>query len=329
MPGADADTALCDQDPGALLGHWCELDNDCCDTQLCLAAQCAPQPGACATNDECPVGFTCEAGNCVACVNDLDCPSDQECVDGVCVPATCADTVPDLAGAWSFHSRLDVSEAVSDFVLALGDAAAEACDWLGMWGWAIDLPAWAPDLICLVGDIVLLMHDMQVDHRITFQASGPVTWSSSDQWLHLIFDPDGRHVEVDPALLECPITVDDFTTTYSCDVIYFDRHDVHMPLNGLVQLLLDALACGAMGDSFGCGWDAALDAVCADITDPALHATCVSLIGMLVIPDPCLEFTDMTLAGTGELSAPDAMAGDWAGTLYGDDFSGTFTATRP
>lgn len=330
--GADAGAFapdVCLTNPDAKLGAWCEFDPDCCGEQLCLAGQCSPPPGPCATNDDCPVGFLCSGGTCVACVTDLDCAGDASCLDGVCTPVTCPDGTPDLVGTWQFRSQLDVSAATSDFVLDLGDAAAEACEWLDDWGFLLDLPAWGPDLICLIGDLTLLLHDMDVEHRTVITETGPVTWHATDTWTRVIFDPGGRNVEVDPADLECPIVVDDFDVTYSCGVIYLDRHHVDLALNGLVQLLLDVVACQAMEHSWGCSWDAALDQVCASIGDPALYATCVGLIAALVIPDPCFSPTDMTLAGTATITGAGQMAGDWAGTLGGDDFTGTFTATRP
>jgi hypothetical protein len=319
----------CDTDPASRLGGWCEFAAECCEGQVCLSAQCA-EVGliACTTHDDCPVAYLCVEGTCQGCASDLDCGPFAVCIDGVCEGDTCPDTAPAIAGVWDFDSRLNVTEAVSDFVLTIGDAAAEACDWIDDFGFLAGLPAWAPDLICLIGDIVALMHDMEVEHTTTIVDIGPVTWSARDHWDRVVFDPDGDAIAVDPDDMECPITVDNFEVTYSCGLFYLDRHEVHLAVNGLVMLLLDAAACIAMDHAWGCGWDAALDQVCAGIDDPFLRSTCEGLLAELVIPDPCFSPTTMTLAGTALPTGPDALVGDWAGTLGGDDFTGTFTANR-
>ena len=181
--------------------------------------------------------------------------------------------------------------------------------------------------MCLVADITAFMDDMEVEHVIRMTAADDVTWSATDTWTQVTFDPDGERLEVDPARLECPIEVDDFTVRWSCGDTYLDRHDVHLPVNGLVKLALDAAACGAMGDAWGCSWDAAMDELCAGL-DPFLAAACEEIVDALVIPDPCFEVNTMTLAGTAEPAGADALVGDWAGTLDGEDFTGTFEAAR-
>jgi hypothetical protein len=315
-PVVAAHDDLCET-PEKMLGAWCEMDGDCCEGQACVSGQCAPPPDEpCADHDDCPVGFECVDGGC-------------ECVGEHCDDLDCPDAPPRLAASWNFDSRLDVSEAVADWILWIGDAAAVGCDWVDDIGWLAGLPAWAPDLLCLVADITAFMHDMEVEHLVRMTAGADdVTWTASDTWTHVTFDPDGDPVEIDPRRLECPVEVDDFSVRWSCGDTYLDRHEVHVPVDGLVKLALDSVACGAMGDEWGCSWDAAMDELCAGIDDPFLLGACEEIVDSLEIPDPCVDINTMTLAGTATSPADGSLVGNWAGTLDGGDFDGTFEATR-
>ncbi len=316
-PGlADNHDELC-EDPERMVGAWCEFTEDCCEGQECVAGLCGPPRDGdpCEDHADCPAGDLCIDGLC-------------DCVGEHCDDLDCPDEAPRLAGSWDFESRLNVSEAVDDWILWIGDAAAEGCDWVDEVAWLVDLPAWAPDLLCLVADITRFMNDMEVAHVTRFAAIDDVTYTATDRWTRVTFDPDGDAIEVDPARLECPIEVEDFEARWSCGETYLDAHEVHLPVNGLVKLALDVVACTAMEHAWGCSWDAAMDELCRGVDDPFLAGACEEIVESLVIPDPCFEVNDLTLSGVAESLGPDDLEGDWAGDLDGEDFTGTFTASR-
>lgn len=238
----------------------------------------------------------------------------------------CVTEYNELSGAWDLESDLPLDDALDSWVGWIGDAADDVCQWTSV-GPIAGAPAWIGDLFCIVDEVLGKLKHMRVEHSALLTPNGDLTWEVAETWKVIIFEPDGEAIEVNMDHFECPFEVDKYTGTYLCDnEVHLDNHDVELPVNGIVMAALDAAACSAMGHTWGCSWDAALDQTCSGISDWWLQLACYELVDNLVLPDPCVDPLGIELESTSVVSRPGGnlhIEGDWDGELLGDSFTGT------
>jgi len=74
----------------------CRDSADCPAGNECNAGKCAPIPGYCKSNSECPANTACIANKCQACKSDKECPGGH-CVKGACLAKKPCKTEDDCA----------------------------------------------------------------------------------------------------------------------------------------------------------------------------------------------------------------------------------------
>lgn len=162
-------------------GAFCEFDDGCPDTELCIAGRCTPDPRIpvpCTDDAMCPIGLSCgPAGTCLcshttdcpiglicldsglcgpgpggdSCVADAECPAESVCDAGRCRPATVCDIAhPDLGGTWNMQSVLYIREALPSWLESFLATVAEPFRFLAGDATCIDfgLPTWVETEIC-------------------------------------------------------------------------------------------------------------------------------------------------------------------------------------
>ncbi len=162
-------------------GSFCEFDDQCDATELCIAGRCTPDPRVpvpCSSDAECPIGLTCGPDGTCICMHTTDCPiglicttsglcgpgpggdacvADGECPDGMvcdagrCRTSTVCDiTHPDFAGTWNMQSILHIREALPDWLDSFLETVEGPVRFLAGDATCIDfgLPDWVETEIC-------------------------------------------------------------------------------------------------------------------------------------------------------------------------------------
>lgn len=257
-------------------GAWCEFDDECEDTELCIAARCTPDCRlagncACENNDACDNGFLCQAGQCVpdggdgACMRDDECPDGNACIDGACQgPGECNVDHPDLEGTWDVRSELRLREALPGFVDGFLAATAEPfrflagqSDDLGLdipiledliedevRDWADDnLPEWSREMMGAIADLNDILSTMQVRQRWELEGSGVLDeYTGEETWTSIAFTFRGEDVEGRPEdVLGWDVSSSTFTAHASCGVLYIDRYDVDAAIGAIIAWMVDTL----------------------------------------------------------------------------------------
>ena len=256
-------------------GAWCEFDDECADTELCIAARCTPDcrlagTCACENNDGCDNGFVCSAGQCLpdggdgACVRDDECPDGDACIDGACQPpAECGIDNPDLEGVWDVRSELRLREALPGWLDGFLGATAEPfrflagqSDDLGLdipiiedlvedevRDWADDnLPDWSRDMMGAIADLNDILSTMQVRQRWELDGVAIDEYAGTETWTSIAFTYRGEEVEGRPEdILGWDVSSSPFTAHASCGVLYVDRYDVDAAIGAIIAWAVDTL----------------------------------------------------------------------------------------
>lgn len=256
-------------------GAWCEFDDECADTELCIAARCTPDcrldgTCACENNDGCENGFLCQSGQCVpdggdgACVGDADCPEGNACIDGACRgPEECNVDHPDLDGTWDVRSELRLREALPGWLDGFLDATAEPfrflagqSDDLGLdvpiledliedevRDWADDnLPEWAREMMGAIADLNDILSTMRVRQTWDLQRGALDEYTGEETWTSIAFTYRGEDVEGRPEdILGWDLESSPFQAHASCGVLYIDRYDVDAAIGAIIAWLVDTI----------------------------------------------------------------------------------------
>ena len=256
-------------------GAWCEFDDECADTELCIAARCTPDCRlagncACANNDSCENGFVCSNGQCLpdggegSCVADDECPDGDACIDGVCRgPEECNVQHPDLEGTWDVRSELRLREALPGWLDGFLSATAEPFRFLAgqsddlgidvpiigdliedeVRDWADDnLPPWSRDLMGAIADLNDILSTMQVRQRWDLDGTAIDEYAGEETWSSIAFTFRGEEVEGRPEdILGWDVSSSPFTAHANCGVLYIDRYDVDAAVGAIIAWLVDTL----------------------------------------------------------------------------------------
>jgi hypothetical protein len=257
-----------------------------CDdaTEACIGGHCAPKPGACTSNDQCPTGFECQSGACVAVVNPCSttnpCPNGQTCQAGQCQPNPDTCTISPrptnrLQGTWDFKSVLHLREAVNPILGALLAGAGYLQDIMnghlpisGIPSFLTDavagylkglmneyIPAWGLDLIRVLSGINDLLNDMKVSSTVQITNASPDLYRASEHWDLVSFQVDGHTVQTNPDDLPeiGTLVIEDYTVREVCGVFYADKHAVKNAVGGLIKWAVEAaLTAVTCGFDLGC-----------------------------------------------------------------------------
>ena len=386
-PDGPVDPALCEADGDS--GSTCEVTGDCmqpfvcldgvcvgpqnpdvtCDPveniacpnadEVCVGGVCVVNPGACTSVDDCPLGYVCEAGEC------LPERGGEACAD--------VGPGPDLNGTWKFSSVLHLREGLPDVVANMLGVAEEARDLIeGNIDWGLPslvesviggaiasiidsyVPLYAQNMVVALGDMSDILDDMQVESLVTL-AGEPCDgrYRGTEQWQRIRFELRGIDLFIAPEDLPGvdEIIPDDFSAWYSCGELYIDRHRIQQKLGGLIRFLVDNMANAVTGapnvetalqglvdcPSFASAVDNYVGQVCSFCPGvrSVVQFACVNAINSGIaklsdeIDNAAVRLALLKKKGIATVTSGDQLTGgQWYGSLVGGDFPGEFTAVR-
>ncbi len=241
---------------------------DTCNAgEQCSGGRCIASPGMCATNLDCPVGYTCGSGICVAtcdngsggCSVDSDCGKNELCVSCQCVSASqCQTATPNLAsGTWKAQETLHLNQALGSFGQTAVSILKKARDAINGCPSGSDatcflfiavvpfIPDWAQTLIVAVGNFGDLIDDdnFQIAATMTFAPTGqPSSYTVTEHWTLLTFNYQGNTVMEAPE--KVPQIGKAINITYGasavCGVLYIDKHDIDGALSGILNWVINS-----------------------------------------------------------------------------------------
>lgn len=221
---------------------------DCLEAgETCVNGLCIAAPGACETLDDCPLGFTCDAGTCT--------PSR----DG----ASCSDPGPGpaLAGTYETDSILHLRDGLPGIVDGILDVTEDARDIingqidLGLPG-AIEfiiggivsgiirqyVPSYAIDIINNLATVSDMLDDMRVEGTLILEGEAcDGNYRASHTWDYITVNMNGRELRTAPADLpgvENDIA-EEFGARYHCGDLLLDKHRIQNTMATLVRWILD------------------------------------------------------------------------------------------
>lgn len=328
----------------------CTTTGDCPIGRVCESGSCIPDEGA------------------EGCFADSECPSDRFCEAGRCVPrAECEVENPELSGEWSMTSTLPVRDAIGgvlDFVLDAGGElfrflsgdtsipepfASIARGLLEEW-----LPSWAVRLIAILGEADAILSTWKVEETMTLVSTGTVDqYRGVHRWSEITFEHDGRTVRSRSTDVGAwGITPEDFYASATCGVFAIERHSIGLDVGRVVEWFVDTLVeIGTDGEFTTLR--ALLDSATRDVCDRVYDAVSSSSIDFIratastargwctselservtaltnAIAMTALGIDSIDLRGSAPIASPRALEpGRWQGHFLGDDFVGSFRATR-
>lgn len=255
----------------------------CTAPQVCIAGYCTNPPGACTTNDQCPIGWECRNGQCqpdYPC--NEGCPSGWVCVNGQCQPPGGGEcNIPNrptdrLEATWSFESVLHLHEAVNPIFGAFLEVASFLQTIIngtfgigGIPDWITDIiqdfiqdligeyvPPWGLQLIQALADLHDILNEMKVWSTVQLTNWSPDLYSASERWELVGFKFRGQDIQAAPG--DIPeigeVEVDPYTAREVCGVYFADSHHVDNAVGGLVrwavEVALTAVTCAGDGPCY-------------------------------------------------------------------------------
>ncbi len=327
---------------------------DCLQTgESCINGLCVVTPGACETLDDCPNGFTCEAGTCT--------PER----DGT----ACADPGPGpaLAGTYKVDSVLHLRDGLPGVVDGILDVSEKARDIvngdidLGLGGVVNTIlggaiagiirqfvPPYGIDIVEGLATISDVLDTMRVEGTMELEGEAcDGNYRGRHNWDFVTFNMNGIDLRVRPNDLPGvdDVVPEDFAARYHCGDLLIDKHRIQNSMGGLIRWLLDTAAEAITGepgismeqalagivDCQGVG-QALTNASGVNVTDLAAGA-CQGLVQVAalkvgqMIDEASIAMSLIKLSAVVPVNSDGTMEeGVWYGSLAGGDFLGTLSA---
>lgn len=343
-------TCVGPQDPAytcdPIEGIDCLQSGESCINGLCVAA-----PGACETLDDCPNGFTCEAGQCTP----------QR--DG----SACADPGPGpaLAGSYEVNSVLHLRDGLPGVVDGILDVSETARDIvngdldLGLPG-AVEfivgglvagivrqyVPAYGIDIVNALATMSDVLDTMHVEGTLELEGEAcDGNYRGRHTWNFVTFELNGFEMRVRPEDLPGvdDVLPEDFAARYHCGDLLIDKHRIQNTMGTLVRWLLDTTAqavsgyptmeqalvsivdCQAVGQTISNAAGINVTGLAAGACQGFVTAGANKLTQM--IDEAAVKMSLIKLSAVIPVSSDGTLNdGVWYGSLAGGDFLGTFSA---
>ncbi len=344
--GPQDDAYTCD----TIEGIDCLNEGESCINGLCIAA-----PGACETLDDCPLGFTCNAGQCT--------PERDGTV--------CSDPGPGpaLAGTYETESILylreglpgvvdkilDVTEGARDLINGRVDLGLPSVVEFILGGFISSIiqqyvPRYAIDIVNALATMSDILDTMEVEGTLILEGENcDGNYRATHNWDFVTVNFNGRELRTSPNDLPGvdEVIPEPFGARYHCGDLLLDKHRIQNTMGTLVRWILDTgieattgfstveealssiINCTAVANALAnsCG-------VCGPAYNPALSA-CDGLVQAGVakvteaIDNAAIKMSLIKLRAVIPVKADGNLEdGTWYGSLVGGDFTGEIDADR-